>query len=153
LTNLLILKNVGEVSGIAVIDDYAHHPTEIQATLEAARNRYPDREVWAVWQPHTYSRTETLFDEYLTAFSEADHVLVTEIFASRETVRDDFSASQVVKAMRHKDVSFKETKIQAVDHLLANLKSGDVVLVLSAGDANQISAQVVEKLSLNGNDE
>jgi UDP-N-acetylmuramate--alanine ligase len=143
----------GEVSGIAVIDDYAHHPTEIQATLEAARNRYPDRELWAVWQPHTYSRTETLFDEYLTAFSEADHVLVTEIFASRESIRDDFSALQVVQAMKHKDASFIATKVQVVDHLLANLKSGDVVLVLSAGDANQISAQVVEKLSLNGNDE
>lgn len=141
----------GEVSGITIIDDYAHHPTEIQTTLQAARNRYPDRELWAVWQPHTYSRTETLFDEYLTAFSEADHVLVTEIFASREPVRDDFSALQVVQAMKHKDSSFMTSKLQVVDYLLANLQPGDVVLVLSAGDANLISAQIVERLSLNGN--
>ena len=142
---------LAEVSGIAVIDDYAHHPTEIRATLGAARNRYPDRELWAVWQPHTYSRTETLFDEYLTAFSEADHVLVTEVYASREPVRDDFSALQVVESMQHPDASFLASNTQVADYLIANLKPGDVVLVLSAGDANQISAQVVEKLSLNGN--
>ncbi|MCJ7534434.1 MAG: UDP-N-acetylmuramate--L-alanine ligase [Anaerolineales bacterium] len=142
---------LAEVSGIAVIDDYAHHPTEIRATLGAARNRYPDRELWAVWQPHTYSRTETLFDEYLTAFSEADHVLVTEVYASREPVRDDFSALQVVQSMQHPDASFLASNTQVADYLIANLNPGDVVLVLSAGDANQISAQVVEKLSLNGN--
>ena len=142
---------LAEVSGIAVIDDYAHHPTEIRATLGAARNRYPDRELWAVWQPHTYSRTETLFDEYLTAFSEADHVLVTEVYASREPVRDDFSALQVVESMQHPDASFLASNTQVADYLIANLNPGDVVLVLSAGDANQISAQVVEKLSLNGN--
>jgi UDP-N-acetylmuramate--alanine ligase len=142
---------LAEVSGIAVIDDYAHHPTEIRATLGAARNRYPDRELWAVWQPHTYSRTETLFDEYLTAFSEADHVLVTEVYASREPVRDDFSALQVVESMQHPDASFLASNTQVADYLIANLKPGDVVLVLSAGNANQISAQVVEKLSLNGN--
>lgn len=141
----------GVVSGITIVDDYAHHPTEIQTTLEAARDRYPDRELWAVWQPHTYSRTETLFEEYLTAFDEADHVLVTEIFASRESVRDDFSALQVVQAMKHKDASFMKSKSQVVEYLLANIKSGDVVLVLSAGDANLISAQIVERLSLNGN--
>jgi len=141
----------GVVSGITIVDDYAHHPTEIQTTLEAARDRYPDRELWAVWQPHTYSRTETLFEEYLTAFDEADHVLVTEIFASRESVRDDFSALQVVQAMKHKDASFMKSKSQVVEYLLAKIKSGDVVLVLSAGDANLISAQIVERLSLNGN--
>jgi len=141
----------GEVSGITVIDDYAHHPTEIRATLDAARYRYPKCDLWAVWQPHTYSRTEILFDQYLDAFTEADHVLVTEVYPSREKIRDDFSSLQVVQSMDHKDVSFLSNKTDVVEHLLTNLNSGDVVIVLSAGDANQISTQVVDKLSLNGN--
>lgn len=141
----------GNVSGITVIDDYAHHPTEIKATLEAAQFRYPESVLWAVWQPHTYSRTETLFDQYLDAFSGADHVLVTEIYPSREKVREDFSSLQVVQSMDHKDVKFLPSNTQIVDHLLANLNSGDVVIVLSAGDANRISTQVINKLSLNGN--
>ncbi len=143
---------VGEVSGITVIDDYAHHPTEIAATLQAARVRFPDREIWAVWQPHTYSRTQALLEDYLTAFEAADHVLVTEVFASREAIRKDFSSAQVVGSMQHEDVRYFENNSSVSDHLLANLHSGAVVLVLSAGDANQISKQVVEKLSANSNE-
>ena len=141
----------GEISGITVIDDYAHHPTEIRATLAAARNRYPDRQLWAVWQPHTYSRTLTLQKEYLTAFSEADHVLVTEVYASREPFNADFSALQVVQAMEHPDVRFLASNSQVTDFLVTNLQGGDVLIVLSAGDANQISQDVVDSLSRNGN--
>ena len=141
----------GEYSGIAVIDDYAHHPTEIRATLAAARNRYPDRQLWAVWQPHTYSRTLTLQKEYLTAFSEADHVLVTEVYASREPFNAEFSALQVVEAMEHPDARFLVSNSQVTDFLVNNLQSGDVLIVLSAGDAVQISQDIVDSLSRNGN--
>lgn len=140
----------GEVSGITIIDDYAHHPTEIKATLETARNRYPNRKIWAVWQPHTYTRTEALFDQYINSFDNADQVVVTEIFPSREKIREDFSSSQVVQAMTRPDVVFIPNIEQVVNHLMANLMSGDVVIVLSAGDANQICTQVVEKLSADG---
>ncbi len=143
----------GEVSGITVIDDYAHHPTEIRATLNAARNRFPGRPLWAVWQPHTYSRTETLFEEYLNAFEEADHVLVTEIFASREPVNNEFSSLKVVQAMNHPDVHFLATNDQVSTYLVGNLQEGDVLLVLSAGDAYQISENVIGSLSKNGNSE
>lgn len=142
---------LGEISGIAVIDDYAHHPTEIQATLAAARNRYPNSRLWAVWQPHTYSRTRALFGEFITSFSDADHVLVTEIYASREPVNADFSAQQVVQAMEHPDVRFLPSNRQVTDFLVTNLKKGDVLMVLSAGDANQISKEVIDSLSRNGN--
>jgi UDP-N-acetylmuramate--alanine ligase len=141
----------GEISGIAVIDDYAHHPTEIRATLAAARNRYPGRQLWAVWQPHTYSRTETLFEEFLTAFREADHVLVTEIYASREPVNTEFSSLQVVQSMIHPDVRFLASNNQVTKYLVNNLQNGDVLLVLSAGDAYQISESVIDLLSANGN--
>ncbi|HEY6074683.1 MAG TPA: UDP-N-acetylmuramate--L-alanine ligase, partial [Anaerolineales bacterium] len=91
---------LGEKHGIVVVDDYAHHPTEIRATLSAARARYPGRRMWAVWQPHTYSRTKALFLEFTRAFADADQVLVTEVYPSREP-KQDFSSAEVVSAMAH----------------------------------------------------
>ncbi|RME89470.1 MAG: UDP-N-acetylmuramate--L-alanine ligase [Anaerolineae bacterium] len=135
----------GEVNGIAVYDDYAHHPTEIRATLAAARDRYPDRRIWAVWQPHTYSRTQALFDNFTRAFLDADEVIVTEVYAAREP-KQEFSAEQVARAMRHDSVRFIPTLSEVSAFLLEHLHPGDVVLVLSAGDADQISAQVVAGL-------
>jgi len=74
----------GEVDGITLVDDYAHHPTEIRATLAAARRRFAGRRVWAVWQPHTYSRTRTLQDDFVAAFDDADRILVTDVYPARE---------------------------------------------------------------------
>lgn len=135
----------GEVDNIAIIDDYAHHPTEIRATLAAARSRYPERRIWAVWQPHTYSRTQTWLSDFAQAFSNADRVLVTAIYAAREQ-DNGFSASQVVARMQHANARYIPALADARDTLLAELKSGDVVLVLSAGDADQLSAQVLAAL-------
>jgi UDP-N-acetylmuramate--alanine ligase len=132
----------GEVNGITVIDDYAHHPTEIRSTLSAARCRYPDRQIWAVWQPHTYSRTRELMDDFKDAFNDADHVIVTEIYASREKTRD-FSSREVVQLMHHPDVCQIPDLAEVTQVLIENLKSGDVLLVLSAGDADQISRDVL----------
>ncbi len=138
---------VGEARGVTLIDDYAHHPTEIRATLAAARSRYPDRDLWAVWQPHTYSRTQTLFDEFAAAFEDANHVLVTEVYRAREPFDTNFSAMQVVDAMGHPDAHFVPDLAAAARFLLARLQPGDVMLVLSAGDADQISAQVLAGLT------
>ncbi len=138
----------GEFGGVIVVDDYAHHPTEIRATLAAARDRYPDRSLWAVWQPHTYSRTRLLFDEFTRAFDDADHVLVTEVYPAREPVEPDFSARQVVRAMNHPDAHFVSTLMDAIAFLLERLQPGDVLLVFSAGDATQVSEQVA--LALKG---
>jgi UDP-N-acetylmuramate--alanine ligase len=137
----------GEEGGVAVIDDYAHHPTEIRATLSAARARFPGRALWVVWQPHTFSRTRTLLDEFATAFGEADHVLVTAIYAAREAEPEDgFSAQRVVASMQHPDTHYIPELIKVTGYLLENLESGDVLLVLSAGDADQVSAQVLAGL-------
>jgi UDP-N-acetylmuramate--alanine ligase len=133
----------GERKGITVVDDYAHHPSEIRATLAAARARYPKRRIWAVWQPHTYSRTKTLFFEFTRAFADADEVIVTEIFASREP-RQDFSAAEVVEAMPHPSVRFISSLEDTTKYLLKNLGSGDVLIVMSAGDADQISTKVLK---------
>ncbi|MCX7977146.1 MAG: UDP-N-acetylmuramate--L-alanine ligase [Bellilinea sp.] len=136
---------LGEANGVIVIDDYAHHPTEVNATLSAARARYPQRRIWAVWQPHTYSRTLALMDGFTRAFQMADEVVVTEVYAAREK-NEGFSAAQVVSQMFHPSVRFIPTIKESTEFLLQNLQKGDVVLVLSAGDADQISAQVFSAL-------
>jgi UDP-N-acetylmuramate--alanine ligase len=135
----------GTVQSVTFYDDYAHHPTEIRATLEAARQRYPTQTIWAVWQPHTYSRTRTLQNDFAAAFTDADRVLVTEIYAAREKY-NNFSSLQVVQAMDHPSARFCPTLTNVAETLLAELKAGDVVLVLSAGDADQISDQVLQEL-------
>ena len=135
----------GEVNGISIFDDYAHHPTEIKATLAGARARYPERRIWAVWQPHTYSRTQTLFLEFSRAFKDADEVIVTEVYAAREP-KQDFTSAEIVSAMPHFSARYIETLPEVTNHLIENLRRGDVVLVLSAGDADQISADVVKGL-------
>lgn len=135
----------GEAAGVAIIDDYAHHPTQIRTTLAAARGRFPGRTLWAVWQPHTYSRTQALLNEYAAAFHDADHVLVTEVYAAREAFTG-FSARQVVERMEHPDARFIPGLEDTGAALLDQLKPGDVVLVLSAGDADSISARVLQTL-------
>jgi len=136
---------LGEVGKITIIDDYAHHPTEIQATLQAARTRYQGRKIWAIWQPHTYSRTKILFEEFSNSFSNADHVIVSQIYASREK-DDGFSAAEVVKAMEHPDARYIPSLIEISDYLCEHLATGDVMLVFSAGDATQISKDVLSRL-------
>ena len=140
----------GEVNGIVIIDDYAHHPTEIRTTLAAARSRYPSCRLWAVWQPHTYSRTQTLFGEFASAFTDADEVIVTEIYAAREP-KQVFSSKQVVEAMP-RPAHFIASLSEASNYLINNLRPGDVLLVLSAGDADQISTEVLTRLKEDRND-
>ncbi|HSM72786.1 MAG TPA: cyanophycin synthetase, partial [Anaerolineales bacterium] len=136
---------VGEVNGISIFDDYAHHPAEIKATLAGARTRYPERRIWAVWQPHTYSRTQTLFLDFSRAFKDADEVIVTEVYASREP-KQQFTSAEVVSAMPHSSARYIETLTEVSEYLIDNLETGDVLLVLSAGDADQVSRDVVEGL-------
>jgi len=132
----------GEANGISIFDDYAHHPTEIKATLAGARARYPERRIWAVWQPHTYSRTQTLFLDFARAFKDADEVIVTEVYSAREP-KQDFTSAEIVSAMPHMSARYIETLPEVTSYLLRNLKSGDVVIVMSAGDADQISTELV----------
>lgn len=136
---------LGTVNQITIIDDYAHHPTEIKATLEGAKSRFPGQRIWAVWQPHTFSRTQTLFEQFCSAFTDADQVIVTEIFASREK-NDRYSAQTVVEHMHHPDVRFIKTLQDVCTYLLENLQPGDVLLVLTAGDADQISKTIYHTL-------
>lgn len=140
---------VGEAAGVTVIDDYGHHPTEIKATLEAARARYPDRRLWAVWQPHTYSRTLQLLAEFASAFDLADKVLVSNVYPARETQPEDFSHEDVLDAFQHPQARWSKTNPETAQLLISSVEPGDVVIVFSAGDATQISAELVAALSKN----
>ncbi len=133
----------GVTSGITFIDDYAHHPTEIKATLAAARLRYPESRIWAVWQPHTFSRTQTLLADFITAFKDADQVIVTEVYGAREA-SSAFSAADLVAQMPHPAARFAAILADAAALLKAELRPGDVLLVLSAGDADEITRQVFD---------
>ena len=135
----------GEVDGVTIVDDYGHHPTEIKATLAGARNRYPDQKIWAVLQPHTYSRTKTLLDEFATAFVDADHVIVTAIFASRERDTLGISNQDVVARMVHPDARAIDALSDVVAYLKQHVQPGDVVITFSAGDANKISTELLKK--------
>ncbi len=130
----------GQARGVTVIDDYAHHPTAIRRTLEAARARYPQATIWAVWQPHTYSRLRALFDAFAAAFvpQDADHVLITDVYGAREQASEGPGAPELIAEMTHPDVRHTPTLEDAVALLRAETKPGDVVIILSAGDANQI---------------
>jgi UDP-N-acetylmuramate--alanine ligase len=135
----------GEVNGISLFDDYAHHPTEIKATLAGARARYPGRRIWAVWQPHTYSRTQALYLEFSRAFKDADEVIVTEVYAAREP-EQDFTAAEIVSGMPHRSARFIGSLDQVTNYLLTHLQPGDVLIVLSAGDADRICTDLLKAL-------
>lgn len=135
---------------ITLVDDYAHHPTEIRSTLAAARASYPGQRIWAVWQPHTYSRTRLLQADFAEAFKSADRVLVTEIYPARELApADGYSAAQVVSEITQPTAIFVPELTQAADYLLAELRPGDVVIVLSAGDADWITRRLMETIKPN----
>lgn len=137
---------IGEVGGVTVIDDYAHHPTEIRATLAAARQRYPGRRLWAVWQPHTFSRTKLLIDDFTSSFDLADRVVAIDIYRSREPDDPSFSTADVVARMGQTGVNFIPARRQAADYLLERVRPEDVIVTLGAGDADVIGQWVLEGL-------
>jgi len=133
--------------GIATIDDYAHHPTAIRKTIAAARARYPQRQLWAVWQPHTYSRTLELLVEYLDAFAEADHVLVTDIYAARETHNPGIYSDEIVGALDHPSARYASSLEEAARFLAEQVQAPAAILIMSAGDGPRIGEMFWERRS------
>jgi UDP-N-acetylmuramate--alanine ligase len=138
----------GEKQGITIVDDYGHHPAEIMATLRAARTGW-ERRIVAVFQPHRYSRTQALFKEFLTAFYDAEVLILTEIYPAGEDRIEGVDAKSLFEGIReygHKDVTFLNTKKEIVDHLLGVLKPGDMVITLGAGDIWQVAEELAHRL-------
>lgn len=136
----------GTVNGITIIDDYAHHPSEITATLQAARN-YPHQKLWCVFQPHTYTRTKSLLSDFGKALALADEVVLADIYAARETDTLGISSADVQKEVRkgntncHYFHSFAEIE----DFLLKNCSPGDLLITMGAGDVVNIGENLLKK--------
>ncbi len=142
---------VGTVNGITVVDDYAHHPTEIKALLSAARQVFPDGRLWVVFQPHRYTRTHRLWRELGSALSDADGVWVTEVFAASEPPIKGVSGELIVKAMRDlapsKPVKFAGDWKVTVEDLTATARSGDAILLVGAGNIYKLAVKLKAALS------
>ncbi|MCR5669604.1 MAG: UDP-N-acetylmuramate--L-alanine ligase [Butyrivibrio sp.] len=139
----------GEVGGVTIIDDYAHHPTEIKATLTAAQN-YPHQKIWCVFQPHTYTRTKALMDEFAEALSLADHVVLADIYAARE--KDNLGISSRTLRDRIASLGHECNYFPTFDgfgeiekFLLQNCTKGDLLITMGAGDVVKIGDELLGK--------
>ena len=136
----------GEVAGVTVIDDYAHHPTEIEATLQAARN-YPGKKIWCVFQPHTYTRTKALLPEFAKALTLADHVVLADIYAAREQNTIGISSEDLQKRIRELGTpcEYFPTFDEIEKFLLENCSPGDLLITMGAGDVVLIGEHILGK--------
>jgi UDP-N-acetylmuramate--alanine ligase len=124
-------------SGVTVVDDYGHHPTEIKSTLQAVRQSWPDRRLIVVFQPHRYSRTKALFDDFTRSFYQADSLVVLPIYSAGEVPLKGVSSQDLYEGIRlhgHKDVVFENDPKGALSHLRNLVEPGDILLTLGAGD-------------------
>jgi UDP-N-acetylmuramate--alanine ligase len=136
----------GEVGGVTVVDDYAHHPSEARATLAAARSRYGNRRIIAYFQPHTYSRTSALLADWASAFADADVVLVGDIYAARETDTLGLDSALVAQRLAHPQARAVGSLEQATAALRSLMRPGDVILTLGAGDGYLVGEQILSDL-------
>ena len=138
----------GEIAGVLVMDDYGHHPTEIEATLRAIIEGW-DRPLTVVFQPHRYSRTKDLFEDFVPAFDRAHRLILTEIYAAGEEPLPGTSGEELYRAIRrrgHMDVEFIAEKDEVAVRLLPRLVDGDMVLTLGAGDIYKVGETLIESL-------
>ena len=134
-----------------MVDDYGHHPTEIKATLSAAKRGWERRTV-VIFQPHRYTRTRDLFKEFLTAFNQADVLFLTGIYAAGEDPIPGVKVEDLyegIKGHGHKDVTLVPDKNQIVERVLPRLRSGDMVITLGAGDVWKVGEKLIERLKEN----
>ena len=140
----------GEAGGVTVIDDYGHHPTEIKATLSALSDCFPDRRKVVAFQPHRYSRTQSLFDGFLSSFNQADRIIITDIYAASENPIpgvDGRSLADGVRSHGHRDVVYHEDLTSMAAMLAETLCEGDVLLTLGAGNIHTVSEETVRLLA------
>jgi UDP-N-acetylmuramate--alanine ligase len=143
------LEVKGEKQGILVIDDYGHHPTEIRATLDAIRDGWLGRRLVVVFQPHRYTRTQGLFEEFATAFYRADVLILTDIYAASEEPIEGVSSESLLDAIKlhGQRNAFYHADLKTLPHgLLDFILEGDLVLTLGAGNVVQVGEQLIELL-------
>ena len=138
----------GETGGIAIIDDYAHHPEEIKVTVAAAKG-LGERRIIALFQPHRYTRTRDLFEEFLSAFAGADALFITDIYPAGEDPIPGVTAEALCRAIEQRgstEVRYVPDREHLVDEILPILRPGDIVMTLGAGNIWETSEAIVEAL-------
>lgn len=136
----------GIIKNIRVVDDYAHHPTEVSATLKAAKNTNHTK-IWCVFQPHTYTRTKSLINDFSEAFYDADHILVSDIYAAREVDKGEIHASTLAERINSKTekAQYIHGFDAIVDYLEKNVTEGDLVITMGAGDIYKVGEMFLER--------
>ena len=141
-------QTVGEYQNVLIIDDYAHHPTEIRATLSAAKLGWPGRRLICIFQPHRYSRTTLLKNEFALAFGDADKVILTDIYAASENPIPGISGKSIADLIPDKEVLYVPRKEKIPDDLMAEIKDGDIILTLGAGDIYTVGKEILARLKI-----
>ncbi len=136
----------GTVNGVTVIDDYAHHPTEIRASLAAAKN-YPHREIWCIFQPHTYTRTKALFQDFVDVLGTAGHVIMADIYAARETDTLGISSADIAAALKENgcDAYYFSSFREIEDFCVRTCQTGDLLITMGAGDVVNIGEELLKR--------
>lgn len=140
------LEFKGTFDGIDVLDDYAHHPTEIKSTLAAIRNSYAN-DIYCIFQPHTYTRTKLLLNSFAQSFDNADKIIIPDIFAAREKDYGDIHSKMLVKSINSngKDAIYLGSFEEVEDYLLENARPGDCIVTMGAGDVYKIGENLLKK--------
>jgi UDP-N-acetylmuramate--alanine ligase len=139
----------GEAKGVTVVDDYGHHPTEILATLSAARNGSGGRRTVVIFQPHRYTRTLDLMDDFARSFNNADVLFLTDIYAASEPPIEGITSEILtakIKQYGHKNVQYIGDIESAAEKVSEQLREGDLVITLGAGSVTKLSEQILEIL-------
>jgi len=139
------LELKGFLNGIKIIDDYAHHPTEIKASLRALRNSTKNR-IWCIFQPHTYTRTKALLNSFAESFGEADKVIIPDIYAAREKDNGMIHSINLVDALIKNgiDAKYMSSFENIENYILNNAKKGDIVVTMGAGNVNRIGEDLLK---------
>jgi UDP-N-acetylmuramate--alanine ligase len=140
----------GVAAGVTVIDDYGHHPTEVKATLAAARLSAQGGEIHVLFQPHRYSRTKHLLEDFSTAFHQADHLYLLDIYAASEEPLEGVSSQALLERVRahgHRSAKYVGTLDAGVAAVAAAVKPGDLVITLGAGNVSQAAERIVQRLA------
>jgi UDP-N-acetylmuramate--alanine ligase len=138
-----------ERGGILFLDDYGHHPTEIVATIRTAKECWPDRRLMVVFQPHRYTRTKHLYDSFVVSFNQADFLIITHIYgAGEEPIPgvDGISLYQGIRDRGHRAVTFCDSIDDIKSLLLNEMRPGDLVLTLGAGDIHLVGTELLKKI-------
>lgn len=135
----------GEINGFTIIDDYAHHPTEVKATLDAVKSLNPSR-IWCIFQPHTYTRTKSLLDDFSISFSGADKIIITNIYAAREKDTGIVHSKDLTEKIVSKngDAIFIDSFQDIESYILENASTGDVVITMGAGDIYKVGDNILK---------